>query len=177
MNEMQRADDITVKDVDATLNHGQIYTAKLWDIFLIYMLVFSAAIIAVSVAVWIFSDDKETLFAVKFVFGFGIVFLLSMGLLCIYIINGRRRVKRYLEDAEILNAKATSSGSELQYRHPLIFVKATSLAVKFRYNGKRYLKTSKASLQVYNKYADKEIKIAYSPKYDEVMLIKASDKY
>ena len=100
MNEMQRADDITVKDVDATLNHGQIYTAKLWDIFLIYMLVFSAAIIAVSVAVWIFSDDKETLFAVKFVFGFGIVFLLSMGLLCIYIINGRRRVKRYLEDAE-----------------------------------------------------------------------------
>lgn len=176
MNEMQRADDITVRNVDATLTHGQMYTAKLWDIFLIYMLVFSAVIIAVSVAVWIFSGDKETLFAVKFVFGFGIVLLLIMGLLCIYIMRGRRRVKRYLEDAEILNAKATSSGSELQYRHPLIFVKATSLAVKFRYNGKRYLKTSKASLQVYNKYADKEIKIAYSPKYDEVMLLKASAK-
>ncbi len=110
MNEMQRADDITVRDVDATLTHGQMYTAKLWDIFLIYMLVFSAVIIAVSVAVWIFSDDKETLFAVKFVFGFGIVFLLIMGLLCIYIMRGRRRVKRYLEDAEILNAKATPSG-------------------------------------------------------------------
>ena len=40
MNEMQRADDITVRDVDATLTHGQMYTAKLWDIFLIYMLVF-----------------------------------------------------------------------------------------------------------------------------------------
>lgn len=168
--------NITVRDVDAILSYGQVYSSKSWDIFFIAMFSSNAFLALCGIALWIFSGtDEEFLFYGIAVFIFGIVLLLIIGLLYIYIMHGRRKAKKYLKDAEVLNAKATASGSEWEVRVSPItaFFKKTSLVVKFRYNGKRYLKISCVGLPVYNKYTDKEITIAYSPKYDEVMLLKS----
>lgn len=55
--------------------------------------------------------------------------------------------------------------------------RTSAIKVKFKYDGKVYNKLSTykgytSYLAIYNKYADREILIAYSPKYDEVMILK-----
>lgn len=175
MNNSDNSNNITVRDVDAILRYGQVYSSKSWDIFFIAMFSSNAFLVLGGIALWILSQsDKDYLFYGITVFICSMIFLLIIGLLYLYIMHGRRKAKKYLEDAEVLNAKATASGSEWEFRASPItaFFKKTSLVVKFRYNGKRYLKISCAGLPVYNKYTDKEITIAYSPKYDEVMLLK-----
>lgn len=175
MTESDKNNNITVRDVDAILSYGQVYSSKSWDIFFIAMFISNAFLILGGIVLWVFSQGHEDyLFYGIAVLIFGIVCLLVIGLVYVYIAYGRRKAKKYLEDVEVLNAKATASGSEWEVRVSPItaFFKKTSLVVKFRYNGKRYLKTSCVGLPVYNKYTDKEITIAYSPKYDEVMLLK-----
>ena len=90
--------------------------------------------------------------------------------------KGKKKAALWLKDAVILDAQAKSLGQTLHVRN-LIMRTATAIEVSFEYDDKRYVRQSiykdkPLYLAVYTKYVDKKILIAYSPKYDEVMLIK-----
>ena len=55
--------NITVRDVDAILSYGQVYSSKSWDIFFIAMFSSNAFLALCGIALWIFSGtDEEFLF-------------------------------------------------------------------------------------------------------------------
>ncbi len=82
-----------------------------------------------------------------------------------------KRIKIWIRDAVELTAK-TSCSSTVTYRF-----RVSKLSVSFRYNGKKIQKftgdkkTSGYSL-AFNKIANREIQILYSPKYDQVLFLK-----
>ncbi len=89
----------------------------------------------------------------------------------------KRRIFLWLDDA--VERKATTTTVDM-YRYP---IRANvKLKVKFNYNNKKYIFISGDSTKsrilgngynkIFAKYADREIKIFYSPKYDEVLLLK-----
>ena len=88
--------------------------------------------------------------------------------------QNKKKIALWLKDAVILGARSKSLGTQLVYGS---IITATAIEVKFYYNGKMYKRRSERKgkllyLFLFNKYADKGILIAYSPKYDKVMLLK-----
>lgn len=82
----------------------------------------------------------------------------------------RRKIKRWLEDAVLLSAiskKLLSAG----------IPSSSKIQIEFVYNGKKKKQVSLPGklLQIqtiFSRYADREIQILYSPKYDQVMILK-----
>lgn len=84
-------------------------------------------------------------------------------------------MRLWLQDSVVLRAITQTADSSTAH-YPFL-VKTTAIQIRFSYMEKRYVKRSMYKdelrpLYVFNKYADKEILIAYSPKYDQVMFIK-----
>jgi hypothetical protein len=92
--------------------------------------------------------------------------------------NNKRRDKIILclEDAIETTAKSVKIGEIRLGFQP----KSVKIQVRFKVNGKTYIRESTAKvfggwegyLGVYKKYADREICILYSQKYDEVLILK-----
>ena len=167
---------VELKDVDASLTYGKIYTGKIWDI-LIGVIVL-ATLLMIIVATIGYVEEKEL--SVSIVMGYVMsgVLLISAILIGLYVCHGRRKGKLFLKDAIILKAKTSSLGKTSDFRFPALVVSAEAIRVIFYMGNKRIVKDSvykgsRSYLHVFRKYADKEITIAYSPKYDEVLLIKS----
>ncbi len=89
----------------------------------------------------------------------------------------RKKVQLWMEDAVIIKAQSKKIG----HRYTL-FVPCPKIQVKFELNGIEYQRQSQnfrainkredGYYRIWSKYADKEIMIAYSPKYDEIMVLK-----
>lgn len=92
----------------------------------------------------------------------------------------RRDIYVWLDDAVELNAYCRNIGVKES-----MFIKLIKLQVEFEFDGKNYVRTTeneKRGILDYgspvgyfsgvSKYANKEVKILYSPKYDEVMILK-----
>ena len=166
--------DIQVRDIDATLNR-QIYSSKIWGFifktgFAMFILFF---ICGIFLAIFPGNEDEKEASKIM-IHMMGIVSVI-MFFVCLYLDNEKRQVRRWLRDAVILKA-ITKTVDKSTAPYPL-FVKTTAIQIKFSYMGKHYVKRSEYKgeirpLYVFNKYADKEILIAYSPKYDQVMFIK-----
>ena len=172
---------LKVSDIDASLNYGKIYTSKAWDATFIVMLILSVLVMVFAV-VGLFDKpyDSNSKFMIVFGFVFGGFMLLVTLLLFLYINRGKKKATLWLKDAVLLEARCTLLDTSMQVRRSVV-VKAAAIRVKFTYNGKKYTKESsykgtRAYLPVFNKYADKKITIAYSPKYDQVMLVKDNKK-
>jgi len=88
----------------------------------------------------------------------------------------RKKIIIWLEDAIEINAYSKKIGENRLGFQP----KAVKIQVTFMLNGKTYIREStvkvfggeKGYLGTYKKYADREIRILYSPKYDEVLILK-----
>lgn len=99
----------------------------------------------------------------------------------IFIIKNYKRRKvilLWLQDAVEIKAYAKT----LSTWGPIFEAKSTRLQVNFTFNGKKITKISQGKQlgvpdgyhRIWTEYADKEINILYSPKYDEVMILKNS---
>jgi len=88
----------------------------------------------------------------------------------------KEKIIIWLEDAIEVKAYSKKIGENRLGFQP----KATKIQVKFKINGKSYIKDSTAKvlgswagyLGTFNKYADREINVLYSLKYDEVLIMK-----
>lgn len=170
---------LDIKNIDASLSHGKIYTARRWDIIVGFLAVLGilAAVLA-SVGLIDVQKDKDLLSSVIIGYVIGGIAIVSAVFIGSYVSHGRRKAKLFLQDAVLLKAKAESLGTQVEARFPAIFMPATAIRVKFRYHERKIVKESRCKegriyLSAFKKYADREIKIAYSPHYDEVLLLKS----
>lgn len=108
-----------------------------------------------------------------------IIFLSFLGVM-IYVKVKNDKIKKkiimWLYDAVELKAYCKKVDENRLGIQP----KAVKIQVKFEYNNKTYSRESTAKifggqqgyLSIYKKYVNKKIRILYSPKYDEVMILK-----
>ena len=168
---------IGVQDIDASLKYGQVFSGKIWGSAVILLSIASACIGIVVIIIPITSIEyrSDIIFIVCGSFLF-IFLVLSTVIIQMFFNKGKKKAALWLKDAVILDAQAKSLGQTLHVRN-LIIRTATAIEVSFEYDDKQCVRQSAYKdkplyLAVYTKYADKKILIAYSPKYDEVMLIK-----
>ena len=164
-----------MKEIAGTLSFGAIYTGWVkW--LMISMFVCCVALIIYGCIVALALDSEMFILSAIAAF-FAICFFVPI------VINFKncKKIKEYLKDAVKLNAFAraigTSSTSTLVFRQ-----RTTKLAVSFKYNNKTVVRESgkkdvtfsaiNGYSALFNKYADRELTILYSPKYDEVILLK-----
>lgn len=164
---------VKFQDIGANLQIGQIYTNKML-ITLICCFVMECFVVILGIAISI--DDISNKIWICFIMG-GIILGIITWLTIRYLNGIKRKVKLWLEDAIILAAKTKKIDTSIACRAPGICLSTSAIQVRFRYAGKEYVKSSTHKgkvycLHIYNKYADRKILIAYSPKYDQVMLIK-----
>ena len=171
-----------VQDIDASLTYGHIFSGKAWNgiLFFLYILIGVAAAL---ICAWLIgvplTMGKYESSDMAFIIGGPcciIIMTIVVVTLQMFFNRGKKKATVWLEDAIVLEAYAKSVGQTLHVRN-MIARTATAIEVSFEYDDKRCVRQSTYKdkplyLAVYTKYADKKILIAYSPKYDEVMLIK-----
>ena len=166
--------------IGATLRHGRVVTGKRWKAFKI-----SFAVMALCIVLWLTMTIVLPIIHIKHDMDSEIFFTLIGGsvlfviLFCIILwllkinIEARKEVSLWLQDAIELEANTKRMDVvSLDY-------KPHQIQVKFEYNGNKHQKLSVAGSiltgyhKVFDKYADRKITILYSPKFDEVILLKA----
>ena len=116
-----------------------------------------------------------------FVLIFGNIMSLLLFSVCLFIVLKHNQTKKiislWLNDTVELDA----------YSHRIdesgILLKATKIQVNFMYKGRVYTRESTAKVFggqkgctcTFNKYANKKVRILYSPKYDEVLILKQNN--
>ena len=173
--------NLTVVDIDASLSYGKVFGGKAWDISVIFLFISSALIIMIAFIGFFYPDDGDS----KFFIIFGSVlggFMLLITLFFYLSVNyGKKKAALWLKDAVVLEAKCTLLGTRTEMRPPIFFAKAAAIRVSFFYNGIAYTRESsykgkRTYLAIYYKYAGRNIMIAYSPSYDQVMILKTISK-
>ena len=126
------------------------------------------------------SYDSVFSFVITIIISSFIYLLLPTVLAILITLNERMRklVNLWLEDAIIVEAFAKNIGVKSQFG----LFKSVKLRVEFDLEGIHYSKESQSKhyknskfeqgyYRIWSKYADKKVKILYSPKYDEVMVL------
>ena len=172
--------------IDASLKYGQFFTGK-WLMFF-YLLIAFCSVIPISTLVFLFlvlygieAFDADTI--IVFVGSNLISFLIIFG--AIYVLYKNNKLKKkiilWLNDAVYLKAQTTTLDRFRTFGHP---VAETKLQVEFYIYNYRKICTSEDKskkdhwyrrngfFKILSKYADKTISIMYSPKYDQVMILK-----
>lgn len=166
-----------LNDVDVSLSLGQIFWKKQWLALSFFIMVaFIFPILTIFLCMLPILWDELMIFGIICANIFSIL-MLSFAL---YLIVGnhkkKKKIKIWLNDAVKLKAYSQN----ISEYNSVFNIKGIIIRVIFQFNGKRYIKEStvknemgnKAYLVTYKKYADRDIDILYSPKYDEVMILK-----
>ncbi|MDE6059517.1 MAG: hypothetical protein K2G44_05735 [Clostridia bacterium] len=163
------------KKIAASLELGAVYTWKFLLLLCVtFILTFSTASVMIYFSI---TEEIELLICV-------IMFYIMAILLLIVIIVCQRqakKVKKWLADAVELTAQSTTLGDSFVWA-AFFPMKTKKIFVKFEYEGRVIRKESGKNKEnsffqqgysaAFRKYADREIKILYSPKYDQVLIMK-----
>lgn len=176
----------TLNKIDASLKHGQFFTGGLLIFF--YSFIGFCCIMPISTVVFLFlvyygkeAFDENT--TITFICSNIGCFFIICGL--IYVLYRNNKLKRnillWLEDAVELTAKTTTIDRFRTLGHPIA---ETTLQVEFCIDHHKKVMTSidetkknhwyktNGSYKVLTKYADQTIKILYSPKFEQVLILK-----
>lgn len=169
-----------VEDVEVTLKLGQLLNKKQIKILRGYFIVSMIAVILLIVMFFMPGVEHDKEFNLSIIFASIIVFG-ALGIFIIPVWYKDKKIKKlvslYLEDA----IESTGHGSTVQRSSGCFHIPATTkICVKFKYNGKVLKRVSSAKnmgnpkgcSSVFNKYAESEFRILYTPKYDDVMILK-----
>lgn len=166
-----------VSDIDISLTLGQlIYGGKWWWIISLFAL---ATMFPICTLIMLFAPIN---FTVEIIFGLvgGNIISLCILIFAVYLVvkdfKTKSKVKRWLNDALVLKAYAIKTREYKSF----FFPSACAIDVKFSFNGINRIKSSNVKtwggkmgcLTTFEKYANREINIAYSPKFDEVLIIR-----
>ena len=170
-----------LSDVDISLSQGQLYSAK--NLVILWLgAISSSLLIAVGIISFVFSCiewDGVIFFVACMSFFFGIGLLAFFVYLFVRDKKIKKKVVLWLEDA----VKTTAYSSKIDEWSIGFYPSVIKICVKFSLNGLTYSRESSGTnvggkpgyLGVFKRYADKEISILYSPKYDEVLILKATE--
>lgn len=178
-NEKQRNE--VLKNIAALLHYGKYNGVSPQAAKLIYLLMGIIFAVPVTIGV-VLVAFCEPLYEVLVAFGVAGVYVLVCALFIYLCIRGqkqRKTVLSWLEDAVELKAVTKEISRQLGE----IIVPCVKIQVDFYYGDKLHRQFSDGKrdrfddwpgyLALWKKYADREIDILYSPKYDEVMVLKA----
>lgn len=170
--QVHNSSPLSVKDIDASLKYGKIYASKLWSAFFIGLWAFPGMLVVVG-ALGIILDSDFNTWLLSLLVGVGMGALVCWIFLMMNL--GKWQVKKWLLDAVVLKAITKKVGEIHMHRQGM----CAAIQVRFSYMGKRLVKSSleerkeeAAFSGAFNKYVYKKILIAYSPRYDQVMLIR-----
>lgn len=163
--------------VVASLEIGGIITGVI--LVIIYLIFTLSLMLTIGFLIYfIVSNDNDALII-------SITFFIFMLLFLLVVILQQwqaRRVKLWTQDAVALTAKSSTIGNS--YAYTMVFpMKTKKILVQFEYNGRIIRKESGSEhksrqnnlngyARLFKKYADREISILYSPKYDQVLILK-----
>lgn len=166
-----------MKDIAGTLSFGAIYTG--WVKWLMIFLFVSSLALMIFASIIAFVLDSEMLIVGAISALFSICFFIPIAI----NFKNCKRIKECLKDAVRLKAFARAISTSMT--HTLVFrQRTTKLAVSFEYNNKTVVMESgkkdvpcsivNGYSSLFNKYANKELTILYSPRYNEVIILKES---
>lgn len=171
---------VIAANVEATLTDGKAFVSKKWKTVFIVLIILCGlmllSILMLIVGIVIEGYDDES-FAV--ILGMSVALILcgiATTIIGYFIVKWKKVISLWLDDAVILEANSKRVGQGVAIRFPLFAMQTSAIEVSFFYNNVQYNKRSEygdklLSLHVFNKFTDKKIQIAYSAKYDKVMLL------
>ena len=164
----------------ASLKHGRVITGRRWRIgsacfWIILTCVAIMFLITIAMIIlMLVENDWENEIAYTLIGG-SIFLSLMCGLTLLLIRENKRRLNEIsLWVQDVVELKAISKDMTFVSRE----YKPHQIQVDFEYKGQKYQKLSTPGNlrtgyhKIFTKYADREIKILYSPKYDEVLITK-----
>lgn len=166
-----------ITNIEVSLSHGNFLNKK--QIIALYIgLIVSLFLPFLTIVLLItqFEWDGQMIFAM--VVG-DVIFLALFSILVLLIIENnklRKKITLWIEDAIELKAYSKNIGENRLGIQP----KAVKIQVRFKIQDQTFTRESTAKvfggqkgyLGIYKKYSDREINILYSPKYDEVLILK-----
>lgn len=187
MNNLKESSLLSIKNVEASLSYGKIYSDKIWNVVFFVILFLAVSLVSLATYILLYEVQgagEESASALGSVIGgysIGSFILIVDLLMYLYVNYGRIKAKTFLVDAVILDAETRSLGDGTEIRFPAITASACAIRVKFYFDGRKIIKDSVHKdklvyLPIFKHYADRKIKIAYSPKYDEVLILKDERK-
>ena len=174
------------KQVVASLEYGYIFT-KSFIGFVYGVIIFLVASAICVVTGSIYFNDFDVLYPFL---GTCCLFLCLFSIIPIYHIHILKKIKLFCGDAVELKAESTEIGSYHRIEGLIVPTTRKKISIKFMYNGKKYLRESgqpgynkpymyntKAGYEkIFAKYSNRIIRILYSPKYDQVLILKDEKK-
>lgn len=170
-----------MEKVVASLKIGAIYTGLFLG-FLYGIMILLVLLGCVMLLIPFFMDFYQYY---GFICGAILAYILTVLVFICIMINHKncKLVKKWSEDAVLIKAQTKSIGDAVVFSGA-IPIKVEKMLVIFEYDGKLIKKESGSqrlgffsSMQGYSalfrKYVNREINILYSPRYDEVMILKA----
>ncbi len=174
-----------LKKVAGSLEYGPLM--QRWELIMQVGGIFCSAFF-VALLLWMAFTEEEMEAAPVL---FAIVALLMVGCASVFLVNlikNHRHLKaigRWMQDAVPYTVFAEKVDEDrIGYRWK--YLPAVRIAVRFRYQGRRItrfsgegrngLNTRNGYAPGWKKYCDREINILYSPKYDQVIVLKDPDR-
>lgn len=169
------------------LSYGTFWSESKKKIMIEYIAIALICLFAIVLAVTMltieqFENPDNILGYVFTIIGFVLVFSLLPILLLVFIIKNekkRKQVELWIEDSIEIEATSNSIGVKRQ----LGLFDCVKIQVNFEIDGICYSRESDSNIYkkknfeggyyyLWSKYADRKVKILYSPKYDQVMILK-----
>lgn len=171
---------MNLANIEASLSQGNFLSGK--KLLVLYMslcimLLFPSLSIIIFIVMIVTTEWSIPIFTL-FIGGDVLCLLFLIMFIHIKIKNDRLKEKIILWVEDAIQVRAFSK--KIDENRLGLQPKATKIQIKFKINGEMYVKESTAKvfggwqgyLGTFNKYANREINILYSPKYDEVLLLK-----
>ena len=169
---MKGEGNLKMSDIAASLEYGLHLTGILY--FMIISILIGGCFLELLVPIIFLYEEppfEYEVILIPSIMG-GIFILIS----AIWLIKNnllKRKMRIWMEDAVELYAYS----EELSKIGMLLQVSETKIRVKFQWEGRNYVRISgngkrKAYQKVFTKYANRYIRILYSPKYDQIMILK-----
>lgn len=178
-NEKQK--NKVLSNIAGLLHYGKYdgVSPKLAKLIYVFWVILFAVPMTIGIVFSVLGEHKDDVLTAFIVAGgllvIGIVFIY----LCVKGQKQRRMVLLWLEDAVELKAVT----KEISYKYSAELVRCVKIQVNFHYDGKLHRQFSDGKnhhfddwsgyLPLWKKYSDREIDILYSPKYNQVMILKA----
>lgn len=167
-----------IRNVDVSLSHGQLFNKK--QFVFVYLGMAACCLLLILPILMLCVPEMEWARQMVVAIVFADVLAVAFMSLLVYVeIKNRKlqsKIKLWLEDAVEIRAYSKKIGENRLGIKP----KATKIQIRFSLNKKHYSREStyqvfggeKGYVGCFNKFADKEVNILYSLKYDEVMILK-----
>lgn len=168
------------------LNYGTFWGASKVKILIGYICYWVLSLALITLAIVMLSleqaEDPDTIFSFAIaIVGYSFAFSIIPIIMTILVVKNekmRNNVNLWIEDAVAIDAYSQCEGIKRKFLFP-----AVKLRVDFDIDGIHYSKESHSNhykhknfeegyYYIWSKYADRKIKILYSRKYDQVMVLK-----